>query len=310
MIFRRLPQTIISIYTALRMAFTQNNLVGGNTVLTQATINRLNAIFPLYQQAVQLINQRKSESEAATAAKNKAQKQLKLWLSEFLDSAIKCVRLGIMAASDLSLYGLEAGNPTLPDMDTEQELLTAAEMAMAGEQTRINNGGTPIALPVVADIKTRYDEFVKTLGIRNLAKQALDDAQESAKALNPEAEKVVKKIWDESETFYNEESDESRRANCRPWGVVYISDTRMELRAQALSIDGGKAVPLPEAIITLNATGESDNADENGNLLLKTGYTGSSIVHVECPGFAPQDFTKDFTGDKDLDLGEITLVAL
>ena len=310
MIFRRLPQNTIPIYVALRMAFNQNKLVAGATVLTADTIGRLNAIFPQYQSGIQLINLRKSESESTTAIKNAAQAACALWTSDFLDAVIKAVRRGLIAATDLSLYGLTVSNPVLPSFKSEQDVLTAAENALAGEAARVGKGGAPIPFPTVAEVNTRYTDFGKAIDNRNTAKKSLDDAQEALQAINPEAGKVIKKIWDEAETFYNEESDESRRADCRPWGVVYISDTRIEVRAQALAVQDGKALPLPLATMSLNTTDDEDKADENGNLVMKTGVTGTAIISIACEGYITQEFTKEFSGKDDVDLGEVTMVAV
>ena len=310
MIFRRLPQNTIPIYVAMRMAFNQNNLVGGATVLTADTISRLNTIFPQYQNGIKLINLSKSESECTTAIKSGLQADCALWTSDFLDAVLKAVRRGLIAETDLSLYGLTVSNPVMPSFKSEQDVLTAAENAVAGETARVAKGGAPIPFPTAAEVNTRNTDFGKALDNRNIAKKSLDDAQEALQALNPEAEKVIKKIWDEAETFYNEESDESRRANCRPWGVVYISDTRIEVRAQALAVQNGKALPLPLAIMSLNTTDDEDKADENGNLLMKTGVTGTAIISITCEGYITQEFTKEFTGKDDMDLGEVTMVAV
>ncbi len=310
MIFRRLPTTIVGIYEALRTAFNQNANAGVNTILTNATVTRLNTIFPLFQTGKQLIDQKQADSSAAVAAKDAAREQLAMWVSHFLQTIIMAVERGVIPRAALSFYHVETAHPSLPRLDSEQDVVTAAENAISGEAARIAAGGTAIPFPLIADVTSRRTTFNNALNDRNTAKTVLDGAQGSLHSLMTEANGVIKKVWDEAETFYNEEDDAGRRNACRTWGVVYVSDTRIAVTAQALAVISGTATPLPDAVLTLLQTGESDDANEDGFVNLKTGFTGAGVLQLECPGYTSQQFNKNFTNTEDIDLGEVTMVAV
>ena len=311
MIFRRLPQSSVSVYTALRTANEQNTAMGANSAITPATQARLAAIFSSFKSGITLINAKQGEASLETGIKNTAQRQTTLWSSHFLQTVILGAERedGIVKA-ELAYYGIDQNSPSLPPLITEQDVLTAAEKCMSGEATRTAAGGFAIPYPKASVVDDKRQALNNAITARNMKNIALDDAQEALQVLTPEASAVVKKIWDEVETFYNEESDESRRANCRLYGVVYVSDTRIQLTGQAVALVSNIATPLPLAIMTLLQTGETDNADTNGDFILKTGFTGTGTVRIECTGYIPQEFTKDFTGVDDINTGVVTMVAV
>ena len=57
-------------------------------------------------------------------------------------------------------------------------------------------------------------------------------------------------------------------------------------------------------------TGESDDTNDNGFINLKTGFIGATVLQLECPGYTLQQFNKNFTNTEDIDLGEVTMVAV
>jgi len=103
-------------------------------------------------------------------------------------------------------------------------------------------------------------------------------------ALNEEADGVIKKVWDEVETFYNEEDKESQRANAREWGVVYVTvgqepaTINIELRniSTGTNIPGDVYFDIPDITIPIDATGIGS---------LTTLFVGTTDATATSPGF-------------------------
>lgn len=308
---RQLPQSTPARYRALKVAQQKNDIDGAATVLTGPTIARLNTIFPAMRDAIVLIDQRQALSAQSTAEKNVAVAECYLYTRHFMLTVIMAVERGEMPGSVLSLYGLDLVNPALPPMTNDEAVIIAAEKVKSGETARVAAGGTPLPMPTLPQVVTRADAAQAAMNSRSNQADLLDLAQEALAKLTTEVDGVVKKVWDEAETFYNEESAESRRANCRQWGVVYVSDTRTEVKAQALEVANGLAVPVPAAILTqTDVDNTSGTATEDGIIKLKTGFIGTANFELSATGFISQTITAVIDGTTDTDLGEITMLRM
>lgn len=307
---RTLPDSNTSRETALRTAYNKTVALGAATILSTDTNNRLLLHYPLYRDAADLVQNKKGLCNAAVADKAAKLKDLSMYTRDFLDNIIKAVKRGEYPVSALAMYGLAVENPKLPKMDTEQQILQAAENCVSGEAERIAAGGTALPMPTIAQVTAKKTLFANAIQARDAADYDLNIAQEALNALNPEADGIILKTWDEAETKYNEEAIESRRDKCRPWGVVYVSDTRHAVHVQAFVIKNNTAIPQIEATLTLlQKADDTKKADKNGNINFKTGFIGSGTLRLEAPQYITQDFVRDF-GDGDIDLGSITMVSI
>lgn len=303
------PDSNVSRETALRIAFNKTTALGVDTILSTETNDRLTIHYPLYRDAMDLVQSKKGLTNAAVAAKNTIQDDCAMYVHDFLANIMMAVKRKEYPLGSLALYGLAVQDPKFPPMATEQEVLSAALNCISGEAARITEGGTALPMPTIGQITAKKTSFENAIQARDDADNALNLAQEAVDALNPEADGIILKTWGEAETKYNEEAIESRRDKCRPWGVVYVSDTRRTITVQAFVIKNNTAVPQIEATLTLINTGETKKADKNGNIKFKSGFTGSGVLRLEAPQYITQDFTREF-GDDDIDLGAITMAGV
>ena len=195
------------------------------SVLTAGTTNRLNTMHATYLPAMTLINEREAEAQTATVAKNPFLHTLKLFCKSFIGVFNFGVERGKYPANHRPYYGIDGNNSNLPDLSREEEITSLATSIITGDPLRVAAGGANMANPSAAEVGAKNTALLPLLAASSNAKDALDIAQEAVERMNVEADKVIKKVWDEVETFFNEETPESKRANAREWGVVYVSDT-------------------------------------------------------------------------------------
>ena len=122
-------------------------------------------------------------------------------------------------------------------------------------------------------------------------------------ALIPEADKVIKKIYDEAETTFNEEEPESQRADCRLWGVIYISignDTAITVQLKHLAND----LPIVGAGVKLvEAAGKIILTNAQGIALFNTKVVGDATLAIYLDPNSPEpDLLRDIKVKEEIPL--------
>jgi hypothetical protein len=313
-ISRRLPQTNLTRLYALNAAKAKLDTAPATTVLTAATKARLTAIHTLYNQKNNLLNAAAAQSGQATADKNTAKQAAMQWIVDFFQALIRAIgrQHPGYQNSDKAYYGIPLSSDAGPATETEAEILVAGNLMVDGEDARVAAGGTAIPFPTKVDAKARLDDFVSKNGIQSVKQDALDAAQEALNAQNTEANGVIKKVWDEVETFYNEEPIASKRANAREWGVIYVSDeaaTELKLTVVEITAPGADPVAIEGAQGLFIPTDEEGTSDGSGNLRVTVHYEGSGTLRIMHPEYEPHELAvEDLPAEGGvLELGEIAL---
>jgi len=194
-----------------------------NNPLTAATTTRLNNITVSLAAAISQRSIAKALYNANTPKKAALREECLLLVHHFIQVFNLCVARKKFKAGERALFQLEIESSAQPEMATDSALIMWAKFLIDGEASRIAAGLVPMSNPHIGEVQAAYQLFADAYGLQSTLKDALDLKQEAAVALVPQAKRVVKKVWDELETFYNEESHESMRNKCREWGVVYVT---------------------------------------------------------------------------------------
>jgi uncharacterized membrane protein len=113
-------------------------------------------------------------------------------------------------------------------------------------------------------------------------------------------------VWDEVETFFNEEPTEGLRRKSREWGVVYISDER-PATITATVVDKASGTPIESATATIVSSDETTFSDSTGTLTLKSGNEGAQVLRIEKSGYTTKDIAVNIVLGQALDLGGVEL---
>lgn len=215
------PKSNRSRQLALSAAYTQNNISLVADVLTTKTKARLNAIQPLHESKMTDLATKRATSIGLMAQKETMRLKTAMFCSHFLQVFNLCVKRGEYPEGNRAIYKLPAETDKLPALALEAQITTVAKNIITGEQMRVAEGGVPMSRPSAAEVEACYTLYHNLIIAASNAAQELDAAQEAVQALNKEVNGVIKKVWSEVETFYNEQTRESMREHARRWGVVY-----------------------------------------------------------------------------------------
>jgi hypothetical protein len=282
---RRLAQTNEDRLAALTAGKTKNdNLPAGTTVLSSATEIRLNNLQPVYLAKMNALGIAGFASTNATVEKFAAQDLARMWTSHYYQALNNAIDRGEYPASVRQFFLIDVSDNAVPEMNSEEKVETWGKRVTTGETAMIAAGFTAVALPTAANVKLKVDDFMtKRIDQSNLM-DATDLAEGAVQALNVEADKVIRKVWDEVETYYNEDGVENMRNNAAEWGVIYI--TVGEITQVTFSaIHFTTSAPEQDVKFKIESTGkvyESHNAD---SVTAETRIVGETIVIAEKPGF-------------------------
>lgn len=304
---RRFPRTEEGRYQALRTAKAQHLNTGNGTVLTATTAARLLAIEAGYEAAKLAVTVARAGSFNATLIKNEDMASCGLYANHALANIIMAVKRGEIPKAYLNLYSMDENRPRLPVAKSEQQVVLAAEFFVKGEESRLAIGGTPLPLPSAQQVQAKLDKLDASLNAQNTAQQILRVKQGELKQLEQEANAVIKKIWDEVNTFYNELPDETRRSFCRLWGVIYTSNTRIPVSGILLEMAGNKVSAVKKFTVRLVQTDELTKAKSNGLFVLHTHFNGLAAFIIESEGKKTIHIEKEISGKEPVNLGELLM---
>lgn len=237
---RRLARTNAERDAALRNGKIRKDQVPPMLVIpyTATTITRIDTFQPQYRLKFQAVTlAKKAQTDLSPLIADALQKAVWYQL-DFIEALNKAIRRGEFTASDRTLYHLDANDSTLPRITTESDVTTWGENINDGETARIAGGGAPITFPSLAQVNTAVAAFNTLNAQQAVAKMLYDTAQEELEVLNPEADKLILKMWNETETAFDEGDKPSMRRKCREWGVVYVPIPGEPISPEEYSIIG------------------------------------------------------------------------
>lgn len=286
-ITRELPKTVEGRELALTAARDKEaSLPAGTIIISAATKLRLTNILATYLPAMQAVGTATSASTEATSLKNTAQPIARLWTSHYYQALNNAIDRGDYDASVRAFYMIPVNSGAVPEMDSEEKVKLWGGRVLSGETALIAAGGTAIPFPSQVNVTTRVTTFNTRLTAQSTAADATDSAEETVNGLNDEADKVIKKVWDEVETFYNEETIESMRANAREWGVKYITlGNPTQITFKAVRSDNGEGIEATE--FKVKATGTKYIAGPDGTVEAETRLIGDEEVIATHPEYTP-----------------------
>jgi len=282
-----LPDSTDGRKTALDKGKTKNdNLPPLVVILTPATKTRLNAIQPLFDGAVLALMTALANSTNATALKNAAQALAKMWISHYYQALNNAIDREVYPPSVRAYYGLDVNSGAVPEMNTEDAVKQWGERVSSGETALAAGGYGAIPFPSEPEVRAKVNDYKTKLTTQSSMMDITDQKQEAITALNDEADKVIKKVADEVETYYNEETTESMRGNAVEWGVVY--KTLGELTAitfQAVRSDNN--APVQDVEFKIISTGNVYVSDDADSVTIETRIVGDEDVKATHPAYNP-----------------------
>lgn len=299
---RRLPKSNISRSIALEAAKRKLDTVSpANNILSSNSISRLNSLCVLYQNATEARAAALGAQTSSTDAANQNRNNTRTYISHFIQVFNLGVERKKYIAEHRSFYGLGINNNAVPPLTSESDILLWGNNLIKGDPERISAGGAPMDNPDIAELTLVYNKMLLSIDQQSIQKDAYDQAQEALDALNPEADKLILRIWNEIDTAYDDLEAPSRRRKAREWGVIYVStNSTSSLTGTVINTVDNK--PVAQAKVFLTEADISTSTDINGLFMLNTNLVGTATLLVEKIGFASETQTIELEESKNLNI--------
>lgn len=283
-ITRRLPKSNVARQRALNRAALKNGtLTPADQVLNSQTSTRLTDANTDYDAAMVQVEVAQVALSANTDLKAPLMAECKLFAGHFIQVFNLGVARGKYAASARPFFGLEVDSNALPPMISEEDVLFYAGKVVTGDALRMAPGtAQPMANPDASEVNAVHAPAVAAYTQQTVLKTAFDASQNALSALNDETDKVIKRVWDEVETFYGEGTIENRRNNARQWGVVYVTEGPAAILTGLVKDAAGN--PREGAEVEVVETGAKALTNAEGRYTLLTTVIGTATLLVTYPG--------------------------
>lgn len=221
--YRRLPNTDNARIKALNQVFDKGvELPPFKLAFSQAMYHQIKSIMPAFENAI-------SEHRNAMnlhAEKNKdyhvKYKKAKLYISHFIQVVDMAIARSEQQPEIREYFGLNADERKLPNLNTEEEIISCGTKLIEGERNRKISGSTPITNPTIAVVQVHFDKYIDACNHQKSLKKRTELAHDNLEVIRTKIDAIIQQTWNEVEDTFKDLPEELRREKASSYGVVYV----------------------------------------------------------------------------------------
>jgi hypothetical protein len=221
--YRRLPNTDSARIRALRKALELGREMPPHKLAFSARILvQLQRFLPLFEQNIHMQRQAQASQIKKSKSYNEVMRKARVYLTHFIRVMNMAIYRGELPAETRAFYGLATNDPTVPSLNTENELVSWGRRIIEGEEFRIKKGGSPITNPTIAVVKVRFEQYIDALNFNaTFSKRTLEYSNKNSE-MRVESDQLILNIWNEVEAYFAQLEETERRSRCEEYGLIYF----------------------------------------------------------------------------------------
>lgn len=262
-ITRLLPKSAPQVFNLLRATFNMSETIADKATLPipPEVYAALLVYYPKLEREMDEYNVAMVAQTGVTAAKWTAFDRAVMFCSHYH----QVFNLGILRdefpANHRMYYSIDVNSSKVPPLITETDLLNCAANIKKGDAKRVTAGGKAMSNPTAAQVETEFQAYFALAQQQSTLKVASNKEQEDVSGILAEGIRLAADICDELEHKYRHDTDSSKRAKCREWGMVY--------KVVATNAGGEPIVPLTGVVKPLEKVTIMERGfDANTSLML------------------------------------------
>lgn len=220
--YRRLPNTDSARIKALRTAINKCTDTDYNDmVVSMKTLHKAKSAIGKFERMCEVYQQSFETQIKANKTFQKQIKNVRMYLSHFIQVLYLSVIRDEIKKENLSLYGLEESNMLVPDLNTNEMLLEWGKKIIAGEDKRVKQRGVPIYNPTIAKVKVMYSIFEDGFKTQQLHQKATSRTQKDIENYRAEVDAIILELWEQVERANVDMPPKKRINKNKEYGIVY-----------------------------------------------------------------------------------------
>lgn len=221
--YRRLPNTDAARIKALSKALEKSmHLHPDELAFSYATLQKAKFFLPTYKQGLFHKNAESHNQSQKGTDYAQAFKKLKLYVSHFIQVLQFCIQRDELSAQVRQYYDLHTIKRAVPELRTADDIVHWAQKIIAGEDTRVMEGGTPILNPRIALVKINLEKFLETQRNHSVIVAKNERAVDYINELRQNANAIILDIWNQVEDTFKDLPAEERRKRAEEYGLQYV----------------------------------------------------------------------------------------
>jgi hypothetical protein len=221
--YRRLPNTDVARLRALRIAYEKGKeLPPFSLAYTQSTLQKLQSFMPSFEKAIMETRQAYNIQIDKSKDFGRILRKARLYISHFIQVVNMAIARGDLPVAERNFFGFSSDQKNVPLFNSEAELISWGEKLIAGENTRISKGHSPITNPTIAVVKVWYEKFIEAYKFQKILQKNFARSQEKLTESRKQADEIILAVWNEVEHFYSSLAEDKKRENAKLYGLVYV----------------------------------------------------------------------------------------
>ncbi len=221
--YRRLPNTDQSRLKALQKVYEKiENSQFGDPIIPFELQYQVKMIYPEFKQAVDLYKRAYQRQVENSKQYKELFRLAKLYVSHFIQVMNMAIQRGELPAKIRKLFDLPTDSLSLPQLQTEKQVLQWGQKIIQAEEQRIAQGQTPIQNPRISLVKIYYEKFKDAYFYYKQSQKITNENLNNIAQLRPKVDKLIQKIWNEVENHFKKTDPTNFRQKTAQYGVVYV----------------------------------------------------------------------------------------
>jgi len=220
--YRRLPKTDASRIVAIRKAIaTESENYGEKQPVPFVYLQQLKTMLNPFETQVKSFQFYYSKRVADNKKVLDATRNVRMYLSHFIQVLNLAVERGEIKRSRLSLYGLDENSLTVPRLVSDEDIYVWGKKIIDGESKRMAEGGIALTWPSIQRVKVYYEVFCDCRISKKTSQQSADREHNNVTEMRKVIDDLLLKVWDTVEAFYADLKPYAKMVACQRCGVVY-----------------------------------------------------------------------------------------